>query len=389
MESYPEETKLNLAEFPEAYLVWPSVFNDAQKSIDVASFYFSRIGDGKDSSAPAGVVDRLAISGNALKAAAGRGVRVSALGDSKFQKTYPEMLEWFNTIDGMESRVIDVDSLWGGVMHAKYFIVDNSTLYVGSQNWDWRAMTQIRELGALISHPGLAMDLQRIFQMDWKFAGGERSRAVTAASDPMIFAQLPYTVLETKDGQRVNTILAASPPAGLPDGVPWDLPLLVEMIDMAQETLNLQLLSYNVSDRDGNYFSDLDNALRRAAARKVKVNILLSNWSKVHYKLHWIQSLAAVRNIEVKFSNIPDHSKGFIPFGRVEHPKYLTADGKLAWVGTSNWSSSYFYSSRNISLFFDGAGAAQPLEKFFAKGWNSTYAETVDPAGQYQPPKRN
>jgi len=187
----------------------------------------------------------------------------------------------------------------------------------------------------------------------------------------------------------VEAVLAASPAAGLPEGIAWDLPLLVEMMDSATKTLNLQLLSYNVSDRSGNYFADLDNALRRAAARQVKVQILLSNWSKVHYKLHWIQSLAAVRNIEVKFSNIPDHSKGFIPYGRVEHPKYLTVDGSAAWVGTSNWSRDYFYSSRNISLFFHGQGAAQPLDNFFAKGWDSPYAETVDPSGQYQPPKRN
>jgi len=389
LESFPEETSLNLPEFPEAHLVWPSVFNEAEQSINVASFYYSRIGDGKDSSAPAGVIDRLLISGDALKSAAGRGVEVKILGDSKFQKTYPEMLDWFDATDGMESRVIDAGHIWGGVMHAKYFIVDNKTLYVGSQNWDWRAMAQIRELGALITHPVLARQLNEIYKIDWDLAGSEKPGNRTSATAAKTFFQLPHALLETAQGQIVEAVLAASPASDLPADVPWDLPLLVELMDSATETLNLQLLSYNVSDREGNYFADLDNALRRAAARKVKVNILLSNWSKVHYKLHWIQSLAAVRNIEVKFSNIPDHSKGFIPFGRVEHPKFLTVDGKAAWVGTSNWSHNYFYSSRNISLFFDGPGAAQPLERFFFKGWNSPYTETVDPSGQYQPPKRS
>lgn len=389
LESIPEETNLNLPEFSEAYLTWPTVFGKAEKSIDVASFYFSRIGDGKDAQAPAGVTDRLVLSGSALQTAAARGIQVSVLGDSKFQKTYPEMLDWFGSIDGISSRVVDIKSQWGGVMHAKYFVVDDRTLYVGSQNWDWRAMTQIRELGALVSHPDLAMSLKRIFQWDWSLAGGEPVGTTSAADTTPSFEKLSHAQLKTPNGGRVEAVLAASPPEGLPAGIAWDLPLLIEMMDSATETLNLQLLSYNVSDRDGNYFADLDNALRRAAARKVKVSILLSNWSKVHYKLHWIQSLAAVRNIEVKFSNIPDHSKGFIPYGRVEHPKYLTVDGTAAWVGTSNWSRDYFYSSRNISLFFHGQGAAQPLERFFAKGWNSPYAETVEPGGQYQPPKRN
>jgi phosphatidylserine/phosphatidylglycerophosphate/cardiolipin synthase-like enzyme len=389
LESFPEETDLNLAEFPEAYLIWPSVFNDAEKSIDVASFYFSRIGDGQDAQAPEGVVDRLVLSTNALAAAAEKGVDVKILGDSKFQKTYPEALAWLGAVEGMESRVIDVGNQWGGVMHAKYFVVDETTLYVGSQNWDWRALTQIRELGALISHPQLAGDLKRVFELDWALAAGENIPKAVTNTTAIAFADLPHAQLETSTGEPVQAVLAASPPDGLVEGVAWDLPLLLEMINSATETIHLQLLSYNVSDRDGNYFADLDNALRAAAARKVKVSILLSNWSKVHYKLHWIQSLAAVRNIEVKFSNIPEHSKGFIPFGRVEHPKYLTVDGLAAWVGTSNWSRDYFYSSRNISLFFHGQGAAQPLDRFFARGWNSPYAETVDPSGQYQPPKRN
>ena len=389
LESYPEETNLNLAEFPEAYLVWPSVFTGAEKSIDVASFYFSRIGDGQDSQAPKGVVDRLVMSTNALAAAAKKGVKVQVLGDSKFQKTYPEALVWLDSVEGMQSRVIDVGNEWGGVMHAKYFVVDESTLYVGSQNWDWRALTQIRELGALITHPQLAQDLKRIFELDWALAAGDQNHQAATDAKAIAFADLPHAQLETSCGEQVAAILAASPPDGLVEGVVWDLPLLLEMINSATESIHLQLLSYNVSDRDGNYFADLDNALRAAAARKVKVSILLANWSKVHYKLHWIQSLAAVRNIEIRFSNIPDHSKGFIPFGRVEHPKYLTVDGSAAWVGTSNWSRDYFYSSRNISLFFHGQGAAQPLDRFFAKGWNSPYAETVDPSGQYQPPKRN
>ncbi len=389
LESFPEETDLNLAEFPEAHLTWPAVLDKAQISIDVASFYFSRIGDGQDSQIPGGIVDRLIMSTDALASAARRGVQVQVLGDSKFQKTYPEALAWLGAVDGMESRVIDVESQWGGVMHAKYFLVDEQTLYIGSQNWDWRALTQIRELGALVNHPGLARDLKRIFELDWTLAGGGPNPGPVPIAETPVFADLPHAKLKTSKDEIVETVLAASPPEGLPEDVPWDLPLLVEMIDSATKTIHLQLLSYNVSDRQGNYFADLDNALRAAAARKVKVSILLANWSKVHYKLHWIQSLAAVRNIEVKFSNIPDHSKGFIPFARVEHPKYLVVDGQAAWIGTSNWSRDYFYSSRNVSLFFHGQGAAQPLDRFFAKGWDSPYSELVDPSAQYQPPKRN
>jgi phosphatidylserine/phosphatidylglycerophosphate/cardiolipin synthase-like enzyme len=391
VESVPEETTLDLPDFPEAFQVWPEVFAGAETSIDVASFYFSRMGDGEDAEVNDGIVDHLLPSLEGLTRAAGGGVDVRVLGDAKFLKTYPEALAEMHSISGIESRVIDMTEPWGGVMHAKYFVVDEKALYIGSQNWDWRAMTQIREVGVLVKHPDLASDLKRIFDQDWSIAGGQYPDQANKLdfAEPLPFADHDHAHLEAPNGEKVEAVLAASPKTGLPAAISWDLPLLVEMINSAKETLNLQLLSYNVSDREGTYFADLDLALRAAAARRVKVSILLSNWSKVHYKLHWIQSLAAVHNITVKFSNIPDHSKGFIPFARVEHAKFMTADAEMAWVGTSNWSRDYFYNSRNISLFLRGGGAVLPLETYFSKGWNSPYAETVDPAGTYEPPKRN
>jgi len=387
LESWPENTVLNTPEIPEAYLVWPELLEAARKSIDVGSFYYSRKGDGQDAGGPDNAVDRLLLSTGALQNAAGRGVAVRVLGDAKFQKNYPEFLAEMDALPGAASRAVDLGPLWGGVMHAKYFVVDDHILYVGSQNWDWRALTQIRELGALIDHAGLAADLKRIFNLDWGIAGGEVPVAMTGADRR--FADLEPARLKTPGGELVDAYLAASPRTGLPTGIPWDLPLLVEMIDDAEKSVRFQVLSYNVSDRDGGYFADLDVALRRAAARGVPVQMLVSNWSKAHYKLPWLQSLAAVKNITVKFSNIPELEDGFIPYGRVEHPKYMVVDGAAAWVGTSNWSGDYFHSSRNVSLFFRGAGAAGPLEAFFARGWESPYTEVVDPCGQYEPPRRN
>jgi len=393
VESYPEETNLDMPEFPEAHSTWPAVFASAEKSIDVASFYFSRQGDGLDAVAPEGIADVLGESLQGLRLAAVRGCKVQALGDEKFFSTYPQIISRFNTWPGVTAKTLNGSRLWNGVLHAKYFVVDDRKLYVGSQNWDWRAMNQIRELGVLVDHRGLAADLKRIFNMDWALADAvlpEHVPDFAEADYPITpeFSQLNPVNLLTARGDTVSAVLAASPARALPEGIAWDLPLLIELIDSAEKSVNLQLLSYNVSDRQGRLFDDLDRALRRAAARKVKVQIILANWSKVKYKLSWIKSLAAVYRIEVKFSNIPEHSKGFIPYARVEHAKYLTVDGKAAWVGTSNWSRDYFHNSRNISLFFQGQGVAQPLDEFFAKSWESQYTETVDLGADYAPPKR-
>ena len=393
VESFPEETALDLPGLDQAHQVWPRVLGQATRSLNVASFYFSRRGDGKDASGPEGVADRLAPIIQDLQEAGKRDCQVRVLGDGKFFDTYPEALTWLGEQKGVTARHIDADAHWGGVMHAKYFVVDDQTLYVGSQNWDWRALTQIHELGALVEHPRLARQLRQLFDLDWNLAETtpvSPVEEVDQTTEPAVrWDDCEPAFLTTAAGDTVQALLAASPARALVAGVPWDLPLIVETIDSATSRVRVQLLSYGVTDRESRFFETLDSALRQAAVRKVKVQIILSNWAKSHYSLPWIQSLALVPNIEIKFSNIPEHSLGFIPYARVEHAKYLTVDGQAGWIGTSNWSRDYFYSSRNISLMLRGAGAIDQLDAFFATSWDGPFTVTVDPCGEYQPPRRN
>lgn len=389
VESVPAETDLDLPDLPQAADIWPEVIDAAQQTVQVASFYFSRIGDGDDAAAPSGTPDRLLPALAALQRAADRGVQVQLLADKKFLRNYPEVPAFFAEADGAESRILDADALWGGVLHAKYMLLDDDSFFVGSQNWDWRALDQIHELGVLVREPELARQLRRVYAMDWALAAEPGLAQATEPSPPVSLFALPTARVRTTGGDVVQGLVAASPRRALPTGIPWDLPLLVEMIDSARDSVHLQLLSYGVTDREGRLFADLDQALRRAAARRVDVRIILANWSQTSYKVPWIKSLAVLPHLEVRFTTIPAYSKGFIPYARVEHAKYLTVDGKRLWLGTSNWSRDYFYNSRNVSLFFLGAGATKDPDRFFNLSWHSAYATTVDPAAHYEPPRRN
>lgn len=373
VESVPVETSLDLAELPEAPAVWLEMVRSARRSIDIETFYFSQRPDGPCS---------LALILDAVEDAAGRGVRIRALSDAGFNHTYPEISARLGNLPGAESRLLDARDLWGGVQHAKCFLVDAEEFFLGSQNWDWRALEHIHELGVRVRHPSLAAKLQSIFRLDWSLATGEAAAASKAEpGDEPDPARLLYR------GEPVSATLAASPPEALPAGVPWDEPLLVALMDRARRTLRLQLLSYNPVDRDGGYYGVLDNALRRAAARGVQVKIVLANWAKRHYMLPHIQSLAAVPNLEISFTNLPPWSGGFVPYARVEHAKYLVADEDACWIGTANWSRNYFHGSRNISLFLTGAAVATDVIAFFEQSWHSSYAEIVDPCGRYEPPR--
>ncbi len=378
VESVPVETTLDLPQVPNAPNVWLDLVRGAQQSLDIVTFYFSPAPDASGPLTP--VLD-------AVVADARRGVHVRALSDKGFYKTYPETQDLLAATPNIEARLLDGRALWGGILHAKGMIVDDTRFYVGSQNWDWRALMHIHEFGALVDEPAMAAAMARVFDLDWALAGGETTPPVRqGVSDKPEFA--PVHRLRLPDGRVCNAVLAADPPHALPPGVPWDLPLLVATIDAAQDTLRLQMLSYAPTERGGGYWPVLDDALRRAAARGVTVQLIFSNWAKRSYMCTPIQSVAVLAHIEVRFTNIPEWSGGFVPFARVEHAKYVTADGQRLWLGTSNGSRDYFEESRNLSLVLEGEGCTEAADAFFRRSWSSAYAETVDPCGHYEAPRR-
>ncbi|MHC4894238.1 MAG: phospholipase D-like domain-containing protein, partial [Planctomycetota bacterium] len=164
-------------------------------------------------------------------------------------------------------------------------------------------------------------------------------------------------------------------------------PHLLGLIDGADDSVWVQLLSYSPTDRDGGWFGELDTALRRAAARGVDVRLTVADWGKRRGRVEWLQSLAPVPNLEVRMVTIPPAAEGHVPFARCVHAKYMVVDGRAAWLGTSNWSESYFYASRNAGLVIEGGPAPARLSRFHLDTWNSPYAYPIDPGATYEAPR--
>jgi phosphatidylserine/phosphatidylglycerophosphate/cardiolipin synthase-like enzyme len=373
VESAPVETVLDHPDLRDAWQVWPEMIGRAQKTLDFAELYAS--------DDPASRNSRLETAVQAVERAAGRGVRVRFLAEKAFQKTYPETLARLAAKPGIEVRIYDFGALGGGVLHAKYFLVDGREVYVGSQNFDWRSLQHIQELGARVVEPAVARAFADVFETDWALAGGA-DRKTRVHPEGYLF---PVQV--GSDGGAPQVTPVFSPAGWLPDPTLWDLPRLVEMIDRATATVRVQLLTYKASARDGSYFDALDAALRRAALRGVKVQLLLSDWSKRAGTIEGLQSLQPVPGIDVRLSTIPPFSGGFVPFARVAHAKYMVVDGRRAWIGTGNWEGDYFTQSRNAGLIIDSPAVGARLDRFFADAWGSPYAYDVDPCAIYEPPR--
>jgi phosphatidylserine/phosphatidylglycerophosphate/cardiolipin synthase-like enzyme len=376
VESSPVETTLDAPDLPQTADVWRGMIDGAQRELLLSHFYAS--------TAPASPLNDVIA---AIEAAAGRGVRVRFLLAERFRKTYPELAKRFRRVEGIDVRFIDFGKVAGGVMHAKYMVVDGAQAFLGSPNFDFRAMDQIQELGAHLVDRSIARGLTRIFELDWALAGGEAVPPEGSALAPSTL-QLASEQVGSTAASEVQATLACSPEGHRPGGVPWDLPLLLELIESAQERLRVQVLTYDATGYGGGYFDRLESALRRAAARGVRVELLVADWCKRKGCVDGLQSLASLDGIDVRFAVIPEASTGFVEFSRVAHAKLCVADERAAWIGSSNWEGSYFTTSRNVSLFLEGAAAGARLARWFDVTFQGEYAEPVVPGKSYEPRRR-
>jgi len=222
--------------------------------------------------------------------------------------------------------------------------------------------------------------LGAVFELDWALAAGAPAPAAGAGAQ----AVGPFPARFGTEPVRVTPVF--SPKGFLPEPATWDLPRLVGLIDGAKRTVRVQLLTYRPRARDGSEFLELEQALKRASARGVKVELMLADWGKRKGTIESLQALHAPPGLTVKLVTIPRASSGFIPFARVVHAKYMVVDGEAAWLGTSNWERDYFTDTRNVGLIIEGPAFALALERFFADTWQGPYAEQVDPRATYAPP---
>lgn len=378
VESVPLETRLGSPDIPDARVVWPAMLKGATRQIDWAAFYVS----GEAGSFLDPVLE-------ALRDAVARGVCVRLLADAGFYKTYPQWLDELAAA-GAAVRLVDFREIAGGVQHAKYFLIDGREAFVGSQNFDWRALTHIFEMGIRVALPDYVAELGRIFEMDWERGRpvGQAPREVPAESGLYPPAPDPDGPFAWVDGGvRASLSPAFSPKGQLRSESSWDLPQILARIDAAKDSVQATMLSYKPESRDHTYWEEIENALRRAAVRGVTVRLCVADWGSGKPGIDYLKSLDLVPNVAVKLVTIPEASTGFIPFARVTHAKFMTVDGQWFWLGTSNWEKSYFYTTRNVGVVVEHPGLTAVLEKSFADLWTSPYANAIDPVKEYVAPR--
>lgn len=376
VQTAPVETTLKSEDLRGPIEVWTELFDNAKSEICIGQFYVASVPGAPFEK----VIDR-------LEAAGKRGVKIRFLIDKKGVSGLSEKatVERLRAIPNLEMRVLDVNQLTGnGIIHAKYLTVDRSIAFVGSQNFDWRAFTHIHETGLRITDAKVAAQVQAVFDQDWN------AQAALAAGKTVAPLQAKAAVASAMPAEA--SFLVASPAAYNPVGVADSETVLPALLADAKQEIRVSMLDYApLSYGPGGtrpFYAVVDNALRAAATRGVKVKLMVSNWNTEKPAINHLKSLAMLPNVEIRIVTLPKASTGFIPFARVWHSKTMVIDGKLAWVGTSNWAGGYFDLSRNLEVVMRNEAMAKRLTAVQEQAWTSPYAQPIDVNKDYPKPSK-
>ncbi|MYM30786.1 DUF1669 domain-containing protein [Duganella sp. CY15W] len=373
VQTAPVETPLHSDDLRSAAQVWTELFDNAKSEIVIGQFYAVI--------KPGSVFEKVV---EHLEAAGKRGVKIRFLLDQKgVNLSEQPSIERLKAIPNMEFRVLDFNKLTGnGIIHAKYLVVDGATAYIGSQNFDWRSFEHIHETGLRITDPKVVGQVLAIFNQDW------RAQALTSQGQtaPALNAKTVMADIHQ------NAFLLSSPNQYNPAGVGDSETGLPALLAEAKEEVRIQLLDYAPLSYGPKgtrpYYAVIDNAVRAAANRGVKIKLMVSNWNLEKPAQAYLKSLAVLPNVEIRIVTLPVASTGFIPFARVIHSKTMVIDNQIAWVGTSNWSGGYMDLSRNLEVVMRNEKMAQRLAALQEQTWSSSYAQPLDINKQYPKPAK-
>ncbi|XP_072287901.1 5'-3' exonuclease PLD3 [Pyxicephalus adspersus] len=386
---YPENTTSN----PSVFQTWMTLLNEAKSSVDIASFYWTLTNNDTHTHHPSAEQGELILQELLKLKQRGITLRV-AVNPYSSTKENADIDALRNS--GAEVRVVDLPHLTTGVLHTKFWVVDGKHLYIGSANMDWRSLTQVKELGSTVYNCScLAQDLEKIFDVYWTLG-------IPNATIPSPWPDKFSTIYNKDTPMEMNVnsteslvYLSSSPPPLSAKGRTGDIDAILNVIDDAKRFVYISVMDYNPTmefSKNKRYWPEIDNHLRKAVyERYVTVRLLISCWAHSKpFMFPFLNSLAALNSskphykVDVKLFVIPvSPDQKSIPFGRVNHNKYMVTD-RVAYIGTSNWSGDYFTNTAGSALVVNQTCATnatntmqKKLHDVFMRDWTSNYSYPI------------
>ncbi|PZC75645.1 hypothetical protein B5X24_HaOG205888 [Helicoverpa armigera] len=256
---------------------------------------------------------------------------------------------------------------------------------------------QVKELGIVAFNCScLAEDLGKVFDVYWSLGTPDAVVPDSWPSELNTDINMEHPVNISDAQHNYGAYITSSPPPLSPQGRTDDSNAIVSIIESAEEFVYISVMEYEpmcTFTHKMSFWPKIDDAIRKAALEnKVKVKLLISWWKhsapSEDYFLRSLTDLSQAYprvDLQVKrfvVPSTPEQDK--IPFGRVNHNKYMVTD-RTAYIGTSNWSGDYFISTAGVAFVFqdqthDGSfqnltrDIRKDLQEVFERDWNSPYA---------------
>jgi cardiolipin synthase len=279
--------------------------NGATKSLRVKMFLFS------DPSILKAVID-----------AQRRGVNVRVMLNPARRDGESENKESHKQLAAAGVAVIDSNPEYD-VTHEKSMVVDDTTAFVNSLNWDTKNLTETRDYAIVTSHAHEVAEVIECFEADWHrkpFKGGDDSRLIWCCGNGR---------------ERI-----------------------AQFIDAAKDSLFVQNERYQDAV--------IIERLVRAARRGVKVHVMARPPHKLK-KEKLVEAVGGMRTMEDV--GIKIHKLKHLKL----HAKMLLADHARAIVGSINLAPGSFDSRRELAIEVDDEHVIKRLAKIAHHDWEHSH----------------
>ncbi|XP_078090118.1 5'-3' exonuclease PLD3 isoform X2 [Mustelus asterias] len=375
----------NATKYQSTYNSWLNLINIANSSLDIASFYWTLTGRDINVTDPTSKLGEILLHELGKLPLRNVSVRIASS-----TLSFPHQLSTDLNIlkaKGIQIRKVNFHKLMNGVLHTKLWIVDKKHIYIGSANMDWRALTQVKELGAVVYNCScLANDFSKIFEAYWILG---LPNATIPSPWPSFYSTNfnKETPLEVKlNGTATKMYLSSSPSRMCAKGRTTDLEAILSGINSAKKFLYVSVMEYFPTSRFLRhvlYWPHIDDSLRKAAIeRHVHVQMLIGYWKHTDKSmLAYLQSLQALGNIkkvhfDVKLFIVPVGKFHNIPYARVCHTKYFVTENVAYIAGVG-----LLINQAEENEEKPGDTAHHQLKALFQRDWNSNYSVTLDDLG--------
>lgn len=385
---YPSDSTTRL---PSIYNTWIHLLNKANQSVDIAAFYVTLRNTEQGSTEPTDLQGKEVFKELMQLQSKGLKLQIAVNGPQSSTQDTSDL-----ATTGAEVREVDLQSITGGIVHTKLWVVDQKHLYLGSANMDWRSLTQVKEVGIVVAECScLALDASRIFGVYWNI--GAQKNGYLPPYWPARFSALSsaeHPLSLKLNGVLARVYLSSAPPQISARGRSDDLSSIISIISDAQKFVYISVMDYlplSEFTKPRRFWPAIDSAIRAVACTKgVEVNLLVSCWPHSPPAMFvFLQSLAVLNTspigckINVRVFEVPSTSEQkIIPFARVNHAKYMVTD-RVVYIGTSNWSENYFTQTAGVGLVVNQTGSVigegqstlqNQLKEVFQRDWTSEYA---------------